>query len=210
MAGCRRELPPARSATDSQKSTVTTTSSSDSQTSIIASTSSPSLGAVSKGNADTAPSVHLSSRRDSLCGDLAENGFRILDTGRKAVAAQLGVPDSAHLLPAPNPYSPAQMDTVVDVFYPGLRLHYVVLGVTKGETDILLEAEVSNNRYLKYPALGVGANVAAVVSALGQPEERTNHTYSYSCALHVMSGSTVYFHFDGDRVKSVVYRWEAD
>lgn len=210
MAGCRRELPPARSATDSQKSIVTTTSSPDSQTSIIASASSPSLGAVSKGGADTAPSVQLSSRRDSLCGDLAENGFRILNTRRKAVAAQLGVPDSVHSQPAPNTHNPAQMDTVVDVFYPGLRLHYAVLGVTEGETDILLEAEVSDNRYLKYPALGVGAIVGAIVRALGQPEERTNDTYSYSCALHVMSGSTVYFHFEGDRVKFVVYRWDAD
>jgi hypothetical protein len=102
------------------------------------------------------------------------------------------------------------MDTIVDVFYRGLRLHYVVLGVTEGETDILLQADVSDNRYLKYSELGVGASVGAIISALGQPEERSNDTYSYSCALHVMSGSTVYFHFEGDRVKFVGYRWDAD
>ena len=102
------------------------------------------------------------------------------------------------------------MDTIVDVFYKGIRLHYAVLGVTEGETDILLESEVSDNRYLKYPELGVGASVGAIISALGQPEDCANDTYSYSCALHVMSGSTVYFHFEGDRVKFVVYRWYAD
>jgi hypothetical protein len=102
------------------------------------------------------------------------------------------------------------MDTVVDTFYPGLRLHYIVLGVTEGETDILLQADVSDNRYLKYPALGVGAPVAAIVSALGEPEERRNDTYRYSCALHVMSGSTVYFHIADDRVKYVVYMWDVD
>lgn len=208
-AGCR-ELPPARSSADSQTSIVKTTSSPDSETSIVATTSSPSLGAAPIAGADTAPSVQLSSRKDSLCGDLAENGFGIPNTRRKAVAAQLGRPDSVRSQPAPNTHNPAQMDTVVDMFYPGLRLHYAVLGVTEGETDILLEADVSDNRYLKYPALGVGASVGVIVSALGQPEERTNDTYSYSCALHVMSGSTVYFHFDGDRVKFVVYRWDAD
>jgi hypothetical protein len=209
VTGCHRELPPARSSTDSQTSIVTTTSSPDSQTSMIVTTSSPSLGAAAIAGADT-PSVQLSSRKDSLCGDLAENGFRISDTRRRAVTAQLGRPDSVRSQPAPNTHNPAQMDTIVDVFYTGLRLHYAVLGVTEGETDILLEASVSDNRYLKYPDLGVGANVGAIVSALGQPEERTKDTYSYSCALHVMSGSTVYFHFEGDRVKFVVYRWDAD
>jgi hypothetical protein len=102
------------------------------------------------------------------------------------------------------------MDTIVDVFYKGLRLHYAVLGVIKGETDILMEAEVSDNRYLKYPELGVGASASAIVSALGEPEQRTNDTYRYECALHVMSGSTVYFHLEGDRVKFLVYRWDVD
>jgi hypothetical protein len=102
------------------------------------------------------------------------------------------------------------MDTLVDVFYPGLRLHYVVLGTTEGETDILLQADVSDNRYLKYPALGVGARVAEIVKAFGEPEGRSSDAYIYSCALHVMSGSTVYFHVEGDRVKYVVYTWDVD
>jgi hypothetical protein len=102
------------------------------------------------------------------------------------------------------------MDTVVDIFYPGLRLEYIVLGVTQRETDILLQADVSDNRYLKYPALGVGARIAEIVSAFGEPEERRNDTYMYKCAMHIMSGSTVYFHLEGDRVKYVEYRWDAD
>jgi hypothetical protein len=197
LGGCRREASPAHSSIDSQGS-------------IIATASSPSPGAPPILRVDTAPSVHFSSKEDSLCGEFAENGFRISNTRRKAVATQLGQPDSARSHPIPNTHRPAQMDTVVDVFYSGLRLHYVVLGVTEGETDILLQADVSDNRYLKYPALGVGASLAEVVSAFGQPEERSNDTYSYSCALHVMSGSTVSFHLEGDRVKYVVYRWDAD
>jgi hypothetical protein len=102
------------------------------------------------------------------------------------------------------------MDTVVGIFYPGLRLEYVVLGVTEGETDILLQADVSDNRYLKYPALGVGARAAEIVSAFGEPEQRRNDTYMYECGMHIMSGSTVYFHVEGDRIKYVVYRWDAD
>jgi len=102
------------------------------------------------------------------------------------------------------------MDTVVDVFYPGLRLHYWVVGVTRPETDILLEADVSDNRYLKYAQLGIGASASAIVSALGDPAERTKDSYSYSCALHIMSGADVSFHLRADRVTLVEYRWEAE
>jgi len=190
-------------------SVVTTTSSRDSQTSIASTNPSPSLG-VQPAVRDTAPSVHFSSKKDSLCGEFAENGFLIPDGRRKAVTTQLGRPDSLRSHVIPNNHRPVQMDTVVYMFYPGLRLEYVVLGLTEGETDILLQADVSDNRYLKYPALGVGARIAEIVSAFGEPEQRRDDAYSYTCAMHVMSGSTVYFHVEGDRVKYVVYRWDAD
>jgi hypothetical protein len=207
--GCRREPPPARASIDSSTSDVTTTSSHDSQTTIASSTPSASLG-IPPIVHDTAPSVHFSSEKDSLCGEFAENGFLIPDSRRKAVATQLGRPDSLQSHAIPNTHRPVQMDTLVDVFYHGLRLEYIVLGVAQGETDILLQADVSDNRYLKYPALGVGARIAEIVSAFGEPEERRNDTYMYECAMHIMSGSTVYFHIEGDRVKYVEYRWDAD
>jgi len=210
LGGCRRETPPAHASVDSSVSVVTTTSSTDSQASSTPTTLSPSLGAPPIVHRDTAPSVHFSSEKDSLCGEFAENGFLIPDSRRKAVVTQLGRPDSLRSHVIPNNHRPVQMDTVVDMFYPGLRLEYVVLGVTEGETDILLQADVSDNRYLKYPALGVGARAADIVSALGEPEQRRNDTYMYECGMHIMSGSTVYFHVEGDRIKYVVYRWDAD
>ena len=143
--------------------------------------------------------MHFSSAKDSLCGEVAENGFKIPDSDRKAVAAQFGPPDSVRLQPAPNPHRPAQMDTVVDVFYPGIRLHYWVVGAAQ-PYDILLEANVSNNKYLNYPQLGIGATPRNIASALGDPPQRTDNSYSYSCALHVMSGADVSFHFAAGRV----------
>jgi hypothetical protein len=211
LVGCHREVPPARPSADSQTSTVAATSSPLGR---LAPNPFGRVAPTSVAVAPPAAAVGAALRRvpaaDSLCGDLAENGLGIPNTRRPAVMAQLGRPDSTRSQPTPNPHKPAQTDSVVDVFYPGLRLHYVVLGVEQGETDILLRADVSDNRYLKYPALGVGASVEAIVSALGQPEERSNDTYSYSCALHVMEGSTVYFHFQGDRVKFVEYTFYAD
>jgi hypothetical protein len=153
--------------------------------------------------------LHFSSPKDSLCGEVAENGFKIPDSDRKAVAAQFGRPDSVRMQPAPNPHRPAQMDTVVDVFYHGIRLHYWVVGATQ-PYDILLEADVSDNRYLKYPKLGIGASTTEITTALGEPGAGADDSYTYSCALYIMSGADVSFHFAAGRVTRVVYKWEAD
>jgi hypothetical protein len=153
--------------------------------------------------------LHFSSPKDSLCGEVAENGFKIPDSNRKAVAAQFGRPDSMRMQPASNPHTSVQIDTVVDVFYPGIRLHYWVVAAAK-PYDILLEAAVFDNRYLKYAKIGVGARATDIRTALGEPGEQTDDSYTYSCALHVMSGADVSFHFAAGRVTRVVYRWEAD
>jgi hypothetical protein len=208
-SGCSHELPPLRSSTDSQAAIVSSSSTADSQASIVAPASTSTSAGLPSVEDTSLTLLHFSSSKDSLCGDLAENGFKA-DSGRKAVAAQFGRPDSVRVQPAPNPHRPAQIDTVVDVFYPGLRLHYWVVGVTQPQTDILLEAEVSDNKYLKYPQLGIGATASEIASALGEPAERTTDSYGYSCALHIMSGADVSFHFAGGRVTRVDYRWEAD
>jgi hypothetical protein len=159
---------------------------------------------------DTVGALRGLSPRDSLCGDLVENGLGIPNTRRKAVASQFGRPDSAQSQPTPNKHNPAQTDSTVTLFYPGLRLHYIVLGVKAGETDILYRADVSDNRYLKYPSLGIGATREALVKALGEPEGPTNDSYRYSCALHIMAGVTLDFHFEGNRVKFAEYWFDFD
>ena len=206
--GCRRQTPTLRSSSDSQTATVTTSSTIAAQAPISAPASTSTSTGITTAP-DTSPMLKFSSAKDSLCGEVAENGFRIPDSDRRAVAAQFGQPDSVRMQPAPNPHRPAQMDTVADVFYPGIRLHYWVVGAAK-PYDILLEADISDNKYLTYPQLGIGATSGAIASALGDPPERTDESYSYSCALHVMSGADVTFHFAAGRVIRVDYRWEAD
>jgi hypothetical protein len=205
--GCRGE-PAELPTTDSQATMVTATSAVDSQPSIVPPASTSTSAGPPSPEDTSLTLLQFSSSKDSLCGDLAENGFKA-DGVRKAVAAQFGRPDSVRVQPAPNPHRPAQTDTVVDVFYPGLRLHYWVVGLSQPQTDILLEADVSDNKYLKYPRLGIGATAGEIESALGEPE-RTPDSYGYSCALHIMSGADLTFHLAGGRVTRVDYRWQAD
>lgn len=208
LAGCRRERPTVRSSTDSQTAIATTSSTAASQAPILP-TASTSTGTGLTPPLVTSPMLPFSSPKDSLCGEVAENGFKFPDSDRKALAVQFGRPDSVRMQPAPNPHRPAQMDTVVDVFYPGIRLHYWVVGATQ-PYDILLEADVSDNRYLKYAELGIGASATEITTALGEPAERADDSYKYSCALYIMSGADVSFHFAAGRVTRVVYKWEAD
>ena len=126
------------------------------------------------------------------------------------MAAQYGKPDSVHAKPLPNPYTTAQIDTIVDVFYPHLQLQYWVIGKQQLETDSMLEADISDNKYLKYPHFGIGATQSEITAGLGEPGERTDDTFSYECALHIMSGADVTFHFASGRVTRIVYRWEMD
>ena len=165
--------------------------------------------AVSPPAFDSSGRLRFSTPQDSICGEVAENGFNIADSDRRAVAAQFGRPDSVRANPIPNIHRPEQTDTVVDVFYPGIHLHYFAINATP-PYDILQEAHVSDNKYLKFPQFGIGATAGEITNALGEPHERTGDTYKYSCALHIMSGADVTFHFVGGRVTRVDYFWESD
>ncbi len=166
------------------------------------------------GNAAPHPVAELRPNRipsaRSLCDSLADSGLLIPDGRRQAVITQLGRPDSTHSLPTPNTHYPAQTDTVVDLFYPGMQLHYIVFGKDSGETDMLLRASVSSNRYLRYPAVGIGASATLIVGSLGEPDERLGDRFRYVCGTTMGGESPIFFHFEGDRVKLVEYAFYSD
>jgi hypothetical protein len=179
VAGCRGGIPPERSSNVAASSTTS-------------------------GSITATHSVSADSLRD----DLVEHGLRVPDGRREVVIANLGRPDSIRSHAEANPNDPTITDSVAYLFYPGLRLDYVVGAGNRGE--LLQLADVSNNRYLKYPALGVGASAAAVVSALGKPWQRTDDTYSYVCGRCIGPDNPVIFHLDGGRVRRVEYQFYAE
>ena len=168
-----------------------------------------STSAVIPSNEDSSTKVHFDSPQDSLCGEMGENGLNI-PTGRRAVAAKFGKPDSVRADPGPNPYTPTQIDTVAEVFYPGLRLKYWVMGKPPADNESLLEADISDNKYLRFPQVGIGATREELVRTIGEPGDRTDDTFRYECGLHIMSGANVTFHFADGRVKRILYYWEMD
>lgn len=96
----------------------------------------------------------------------------------------------------------------MNLFYPDLRLQYLVVG--EGDSEFLELAEVRHNRYLKYPAVGVGVRASAIVAALGEPSKRAGTTYTYDCGRCVGGDAPVHFHLTGDRVGSIEYTFYVD
>jgi hypothetical protein len=145
---------------------------------------------------------------DSLRDDLVEHGLAVPDGRRQSVIAKLGRPDSTRSTAVPNRHRAALTDSIVDVFYPGLRLQYLVVG--EGDSEFLEIADVWDNRYLKYPAMGVGASESAIVGALGEPGARTGDKYTYDCGRCIGGETPVHFHLASGRVTHVEYTFYVD
>jgi len=144
---------------------------------------------------------------DSLRDDLVENGLLVPET-HVAALSKLGHPDSVRSRPEQNRHNPSQTDSIIDLYYPGLHLEYHV--VSEGGKELLTTAEVSDNRYLRYPELGIGASGSRIVSALGEPDERSGSKYEYQCARCLGYEAPLYFHLVDNVVKSLEYQFPLD
>ena len=157
-------------------------------------------------SADTSPKSSPQST-DSLRDDFVEHGLLVSDS-RAQVIARLGQPDSTAARGVINRHMPSQTDSIVDLFYPGLQLTYYVVG--DGKKEFLQTAMVLDNRYLKYPHLGIGTPEAAILRSLGQPGSREPGKYRYDCARCIGEESPVYFYLDRGRVQRIEYTFYVD
>jgi len=145
--------------------------------------------------------------RDSLRDDLVEHGLA-LPEGRAAVIALLGRPDSMSSHPEQNRHVPGVTDSIVQLFYPGLRLKYYV--VSEGDREMLQTAFVTDNRFLRYPRLGVGSTLSDILTVLGKPGDRAPQKITYGCGRCLGGDSPVDFHLSGNRVTAVEYSFYVD
>ena len=144
---------------------------------------------------------------DSLRDDVVENGLLVSDSRREA-ANRFGRPDSSAVRPVTNRHIPSQTDSIVDLFYPGLHLTYYVVG--EGKKEFLQTAMVSDNRYLKYPELGIGTPEATILRSLGDPGSREPGKYRYDCVRCIGAESPVYFYFGRGKVQRIEYSFYVD
>lgn len=111
------------------------------------------------------------------CDDLART-LLVVEPTRAALAARFGPPDSLEVATEPNRHVPGQVDSLFVAHYDGLTS---AIRTPSPGRDLPFHVVVTDSRFLRYPALGIGATATAVEAALGPPTRRTPTTLVYEC-----------------------------
>jgi hypothetical protein len=139
---------------------------------------------------------------------IVRQGLRPLGESRAEIARQLGEPDSVTSRVVPNRHIPGVQDTLFTLYYPGLIAHLHRPG-SSGE--FLTDAIVTSNRYLRYPAVGIGATHQQLQGALGLPDEVPDSVYVYTCHTDCMGAEEpVRFFLQNGRVQRIRFSYYVD
>jgi hypothetical protein len=158
---------------------------------------------------DTADAEAEAARAEALppgCDALEETLLRFAPT-RAALASRMGPADSVELVTQPNRHVAGVTDSLFTIHYPGL-----VAGVHKpgGGSDLVSHVAVTDNRYLAFPRIGIGAQRDSVISALGPPAEgqADGSVLTYNCGMG--PDQPVMFHIQDGRVSRITIEYYVD
>lgn len=130
--------------------------------------------------ADTA-AVSASASLPNGCDDLHARILAAAPT-REAFAAAFGAPDSIAAATEPNRHVPNAVDSLFTVYYPGFVMD---IRAPQGGRDMATSVLVEDNRYLAYPAIGLGARAEQLEEALGPPTASREDSLTWDCGLEV-------------------------
>jgi len=103
-----------------------------------------------------------------------------LGSTRAALRSALGAPDSVAARAAANPHDPAVTDSVVALYYPGLRAEFYRAGYDGKE--LLSELAIADDRYLRPESpLRIGMAEDEIRLVLGQPSGVAGGVLSFPC-----------------------------
>lgn len=130
---------------------------------------------------------------------------------RAGLRETLGEPGEIRTHPMENRHDPAVTDTLVTWSYPGVEVHLHQVG--NGGPEFLSAVEVTDNRYLRYPAAGVGVPRSRIHELLGPPAEGSTggEGDTYECGTCEGAPEPVTFLYGPDGlVSSVVFSFYVD
>jgi hypothetical protein len=158
---------------------------------------------------DTADARAEASRGEALpagCEGLAETILRFEHT-RANLVRHMGPADTVEATAHPNRHVPGVTDSLFTIHYPGL-----VAGVHKpgGGEDLVSHVAVTDNRYLAFPRIGIGAQQDSVMAALGLPTEgqTDGSALTYNCGMG--PDQPVTFHLQDNRVSRITVEYYVD
>lgn len=139
-----------------------------------------------------------------------QEGLLLPARSRDGLRDALGEPREIRAHPMENRHDPAVTDTLVTWNYPGVDIHLHQVG--DGGPEFLSEVEVTDNRYLRYPAAGVGVARDTIRALLGPPSEMPGQDGDlYECGSCEGAPEPVTFRYDDKgRVRAVLFSFYVD
>jgi hypothetical protein len=164
----------------------------------------PSRDAPPETSAPEAPAAAQAGPLPAGCEGIESTILQAAAT-REGLRTRFGEPDSTTLQAVPNRHVEGATDTLFAIYYPGLtsNVHW-----PEGGADIPDLVTVTDNRYLAFPRIGVGAAADSVIAALGEPTAREADALVYACAMDVEQ--PVRFELADGRVRRIVIDYYVD
>jgi hypothetical protein len=113
------------------------------------------------------------------CLTLMDAVFRAPLTRGELIQAY-GAPDSMHTSTEPNRHVPGVVDSLFRVFYRGLTAGFRKPG---GGSDLITQMEATDNRYLGYPSIGIGARRDRLIQVVSDTYLVTDDRVEYDCGM---------------------------
>jgi hypothetical protein len=142
--------------------------------------------------------------------DFIRDGLLLPGETRAELEEALGEPTERQVVPMENRHDPAITDTIVAWTYPGVVFHLHRVG--SGGPEFLTDVEVMDNRYLRFPGVGIGVAREEVRAAMGPPQEEANPSEDiYLCRNCEGPDEPVTFRYGPDgRVRSILFSFYLD
>jgi hypothetical protein len=137
--------------------------------------------------------------------EFTQHGLLPIGQTRDELRARLGEPLELRSTTVPNRHVEGVTDTLFEVVYPGLVVNIHRPGAVEGE--FVSHVDVEDNRYLRFPAVGIGTTRDALERALGPPHERSENEYVYLCETCLGADEPVIFYFEDDRVRRIRFTY---
>lgn len=134
-----------------------------------------------------------------------ETSILATESTRKALRRVYGEPDSVLFTTQPNRHVAGGVDSLFGVFYRGLT---VSLRVPDRGEDLVEHVVIRDNRFLRYPRIGISASESDLVDQLGPPTWRDSSAIAYDCGTG--AEQPVRFHLHSGRVDSVQVHYYVD
>lgn len=137
-----------------------------------------------------------------VCDFIKKSLHQFGDT-KDSVISKMGKPNKLSVEELDSMWYPGEKDRVYSLTYPGLLIETLYLFQKENSTEYPVTVEVTSDMYVLGSGLKVGSSKADVLSALGNPGEKSEEAEEEKNWLYSCEVENVYFYFEGDRVTKI-------